>query len=196
MSIERLLAFTKFLNKFRDVKRLVYFSSEPERPENDAEHSRQLAMLAWYMIDRKKIDLSLEKVLQYCLVHDLPEIYAGDVSAVWRTDQQQIDKEQKEHQAIERIASEFPDMDVMSSLHSYQQKSDAESRFVYALDKLIPMMNAYNDNWFVWNEESMSLEALIDCKVWKIDIDPTVSATWDELLAILEEERDVLFPHH
>ncbi len=52
-----------------------------------------MAMLAWYMISTEKLELSLEKVLCYCIVHDMPEMYAGDVEALRRTPEIQKMKE-------------------------------------------------------------------------------------------------------
>ena len=75
MELDKILSFAAFLNKFREVERQMKFSHNP-RAENDAEHCWQLAVLAWYIISSHKLDLSLEKVLQYCLVHDIVEIYA------------------------------------------------------------------------------------------------------------------------
>ena len=75
MSLQEILSFSAFLNKFREVERSMWFSYD-RRKENDAEHSWQLSMLAWYVISQKKLPLSLEKVLQYCLIHYIPGIYA------------------------------------------------------------------------------------------------------------------------
>lgn len=73
--IEDMITFSKFLIKFRSITRVIDFSYDT-RSENDAEHSWYLAMMAWYIISTKKLNLSLEKVLLYCIAHDLVEIYA------------------------------------------------------------------------------------------------------------------------
>ena len=35
-------------------------------------------MTAWYIANIEKSNLSIEKILKYALIHDLPEVYAGD----------------------------------------------------------------------------------------------------------------------
>lgn len=48
--LKKIFTYLHFLDEFRKIKRVIYASGE-ERLENDMEHSYQLAMLAWYMID-------------------------------------------------------------------------------------------------------------------------------------------------
>lgn len=108
MQIENVLSFTKFLNQMRTIERTIYYTGS-DRRENDAEHCRQLAVLSWYIIATDNLPLSLEKVLQYCLIHDIAEIYAGDVEAIGRTPEQQAQKELNEKAAVERIEHEFPE---------------------------------------------------------------------------------------
>ncbi|HEC32674.1 MAG TPA: phosphohydrolase, partial [Candidatus Kaiserbacteria bacterium] len=47
MNIHSILDFTRFLNSFRAIKRVI-FTIGDGGPENDSEHSYQLAMMAWY----------------------------------------------------------------------------------------------------------------------------------------------------
>lgn len=113
--IEKVLNFAKFLTLFRKVERAVYYSHDT-RPENDAEHSWQLAMVARYIISLYQLDLQLEKVFKYCLVHDLVEIYAGDVYAYTDNLEAKAKKKEKEEQALEKITQEFTEFPEMSQL--------------------------------------------------------------------------------
>ncbi len=90
MNIHSILDFTKLLNKFRAVKRIVFTVGEGE-PENDAEHSYQLAMLSWYIISAENLKLDKNLVIKYALVHDLVEVYAGD-TYFYRSDKEEKDK--------------------------------------------------------------------------------------------------------
>ena len=58
--LKEILKYTKFLQEFYSIKRTVRLIGTEEH-ESDAEHSWQLAMLAWYLIDTKKLTLNLEK---------------------------------------------------------------------------------------------------------------------------------------
>ena len=77
MKIQDLIEFTKFTHSFQQIKRVIYANGE-DRNENDAEHSYQLAMACWLVVETKKLKLDLNKIVKYALVHDLVEIYAGD----------------------------------------------------------------------------------------------------------------------
>lgn len=55
-----------------------------DRAENDVEHSYSVAILCWYLNDKLKLNLDIAKVLKYALVHDFPEVYAGDVNTFAR----------------------------------------------------------------------------------------------------------------
>ena len=50
--LESSLNFTKFMVALQKVERAIYIPGE-DRKENDAEHSYQLAMLAWYLIQKQ-----------------------------------------------------------------------------------------------------------------------------------------------
>lgn len=66
--------------------------------------------------------------------------------ALRRSDTQQILKEQREHEAMERIRTEFPQAHPLwSRVEEYEKREDEESKFVYALDKVLPVINIYND---------------------------------------------------
>ena len=77
ISLKKVIDFVELLNRYRRVKRIVMVNKE-NRWENDIEHSYQLAMLAWYLLDSLKIKFNTDLVLKYALIHDIVEVYAGD----------------------------------------------------------------------------------------------------------------------
>lgn len=195
MNIQKVLSFTQFLGQMRNVERSIYYHDDIKRRENDAEHSRQIATLAWYIISLYKPELSLEKVLQYCLVHDIVEIYAGDEEALRRSPEQQEAKEKREEEALQRITNEMPEAHELRSLvKQYEKREDKESRFVYALDKMLPAMNIYNDGWYRWKQRKVDLDKdLLPVKEKKVACDPLIEEIRNELYAILKKEEDKLF---
>lgn len=73
--LQKIFSYLHFLDEFRRIKR-AYNATGEDRKENDMEHSYQLAMLAWYIIDTQGLSLEKDLVLKYCMVHDLVEVYA------------------------------------------------------------------------------------------------------------------------
>lgn len=143
---QKIFAYVRFLDEFRKIKRVMYNTGE-DRLENDTEHSYQLTMAAWYIMDVYKLDLDRDLVIRYCLVHDLVEVYAGD-TYIYSQDKEHFEsKSQREMAALLRIQKEFPEFpDMLQLMERYEHKCDKESLFVYALDKIIPVMNMYLDN--------------------------------------------------
>lgn len=190
MNIHSILDFTKLLNKFREVKRVVFTVGDGE-PENDAEHSYQLAMLAWYIISSKNLKLNKDLVIKYSLIHDLVEVYAGD-TYTFRSDKEEKDKVEREKESLERIQKEFPELsDMYELVHKYEERSDIESRFVYALDKLLPPMNIYLDGGRDWKKHKVTLDMIISNKTSKIALSPEIEPYYKEFLTILEENKDM-----
>ncbi|WP_204060140.1 HD domain-containing protein [Microbispora corallina] len=112
------------------------------RYENDAEHSFALGLVAVCLAPLVDEGLDLGRVARYALVHDLPEVHAGDVS-VYADAAEREKKAVREEEAREIIARDFGETFpwVIEDLYDYKAQEDPESRFVYALDKLLPHVN-------------------------------------------------------
>lgn len=188
-----LLSFARMLNDFRRIERVVRSNGE-DRWENDVEHSYHLAMLAWYIVSTEKLDLNPAKVLRYGLIHDLVEVYAGD-TYLYSADQAHVaSKQSREKEAGERLAKEFPDFtELHEAIGVYEERGDAESRFIYALDKLQPMINIYLDNGRTWIEKKVKFAMIDEAKADKIKLSPEVKVYYDSLMNLIEARREELF---
>jgi putative hydrolases of HD superfamily len=190
--MDNIFKFLELLHQFQQVKRKVRANGE-DRHENDAEHSYQLAMLAWYLIESKKLKLDTDKAMRYALVHDLVEIHAGD-TYFYASEQQQASKQANEAAALAKLEADFPELGEMwAAVHRYEDQSDLESKFIYALDKVLAPMNIYLDNGRSWKECRVPFEVLKENKAEKVRCCPDVELVFNELIAIIEVERDELF---
>ena len=191
-SLESLLQFVHFTHLTHKVERVARIPGET-RYANTVEHSYQLTLLAWYLIEKERLPLNKDLVIKYALVHDLVETYAGDTYA--HGTEGKDSKVQREHEAQKRIAVEFPEFkDLHTYIEAYELKQDPESRFVYALDKLIDPVNIYLENGKLWHEKKVTLQEVLDYKTEKIAVDPTVSKYFTELVVLFREKEDILFP--
>ncbi|KKS83434.1 MAG: Metal dependent phosphohydrolase [Parcubacteria group bacterium GW2011_GWA2_43_11] len=190
--LEYLLQFVRFTHLTHKVERVARIAGET-RYANTVEHSYQLTLLAWYLIEKEKLPLNKDLVIKYALVHDLVETYAGDTYA--HGTEGKDSKVLREHEAQERIALEFPEFsDLHEYIQKYETKLDPESRFVYALDKLIDPVNIYLEDGKLWHEKNVTLQEVLDYKTEKIAVDPTVSKYFAELVTLLRKKEDILFP--
>lgn len=115
------------------------------RPETDTTHTVMLGLFCLHLLPeinerrRSGEHLSVLSTLMYALVHDLPEVYAGDVNtAGGLTPDQQIAKNKAELRAFRQLETNLPSSFVVDILHGYMAQDSAEAQFVRYLDKILP----------------------------------------------------------
>lgn len=117
------------------------------------------------------------------------------MEAVNRTPEQQREKEKNEELAVERIHTEHPEANVLwERLETYEKREDEESKFVYALDKMIPVFNLYNDGGYRWKENKVQLDAeLCLYKQGKVKVSAEITNLWEQLYPLMKEKESDLF---
>lgn len=184
--LEALSSMIALTHRFQQTKRTIYATGE-DRFENDAEHSFQLALIAWYLIEKQRLPLNKEKVFLYALSHDLPEAYTGDKS-FYRTKEEDNDKKKLEKEAVEKLRKDHPDFPALSAtISTYEEMHDEESKFVYALDKILPILNIRLDEGRSWEHLDISFEMLYEGKRDKVTHDPTIQEYFLLIVEVLKE---------
>jgi len=192
--LEDLLKFTEFTNLFADVKRKTILNKDGSA-ENNAQHSFQLAIIAWYISQKESLKLNIEKLIKYALVHDLVETFSGTFSAYERNKTTQKIKDESEKKSLEKIRNDFKELpDLIDSLNSYLIQQDKESKLIYALDKLIPILNIELNNHDFYHTTKTTYENMIKAKDKKISRDPTVYKYFKLLIKYLYEDSKFFWP--
>ena len=193
LNLEDIIQFTQLLNKFQEVNRVIYHPGTTKL-ENDAEHSYQLAMTAWYLASNNFPHLNKDLVLKYALAHDLVEAYAGDTFIHSKNQAEHDSKHKREEDARIQILKEFPLFeDLHETIINYEKREDNESRFVYVLDKIHPVIQLYLDGGKMWKEREITLQMLLEKKRDKLELMPELLPIWNELEKVLDEDEDNLF---
>lgn len=193
MKLDSVLQFTEMLNTFRQVERVLY-ANGTDRFENDTEHSYNLAMLAWHIVTAEKLSLDLSRILEYALVHDLVEVYAGDTYIYSDDDDHLASKYARESDALQKLRQEFPmNENIFAVIERYEKREDAESRFVYALDKVQSVLQTYLDHGRIWKEKKITFDMLFESKKDKVALSPEIKPYFDELMLLLKKEERTLF---
>jgi putative hydrolase of HD superfamily len=121
------------------IERATTVPFDQKRYENDAEHSFSLGVAALCIAPLVDPGLDLARISTYALVHDLAEIYAGD-TPVYSDPVTRAAKPARERAARaelhQRFGNDFPWL--LNYLDNYIAMKDEESKFVYALDKILP----------------------------------------------------------
>lgn len=188
-SMDRLADVQKFIADFAKVTRAVPLATT-NTAENDVEHSYGLAMTAWFLHSHIAPELDLAKILQYALAHDVVEIHAGDTyvfdAAAVAT------KDIRERDALEQLRTEWPDFTEMTdATAAYADKRNEEARFVYAIDKLLPIiMIELDDAKTIWQHKQVTLamERAHKKTILQSDI---VAPYYEKLLSWLDERDNI-----
>ncbi|MBS6396973.1 MAG: HD domain-containing protein [Clostridiales bacterium] len=131
-TLEKQLAFIRQAEGLKSVLREAWSSTG--RRESTAEHSWRLALLAGLMAPSFEVDPA--RVLMMCLIHDLGELYMGDISAV--TVHDETEKHRAEERDVRRVLSYLPESQQEELLNlwlEYNENATPEAKLVKALDK-------------------------------------------------------------
>jgi putative hydrolase of HD superfamily len=147
-SIARALAFQREADKLKSVLRQSRVTFDPERRENDAEHSWHLALFAIVMLEHAaEPGVDLLRVLRMILVHDLVEIDAGDTFVY--DDAHAASQAQREEQAADRLFAMLDEPlagELRATWDEFEARESREARFARALDRAQPMLqNLWTD---------------------------------------------------
>lgn len=192
-SLNRIIELQKLLANFSRIDRMVdRRHGEKYVPENDSEHSYNLAMTAWFLASHFP-HLNKDKVIKYAMAHDIIEVHSGDTYIYG--DQELIDsKPRREAEALEKLKTDWPDFDELTDyIDGYAAKRDSEATFVYALDKLMPILIVYIHEGYSWKEQNVTQKMVYDHKIDKVALSPEVKNYFDQLYELLLKHPE-LFP--
>lgn len=190
LTIAGMMRFSDLLLRLQAVRRTVRVPGRGDY-ENDVEHSYQLALMAWYVNDVGDLGLDVDRVIRYALVHDLAEAHTGDVFVLDHEGRR--GKRERELAALDQIDGDLPEFRALTdAVREYDRQADPESQFVYALDKLMPMVMIYLEGGTSWREMAVSRDELLINKTKKTAACPPVQQLW-LALEVLIRERPELF---
>ena len=154
----------------REIDKLKYIFRKTklinsDRPENDAEHSWHLAMMAIVLAGHANEPIDLEKVMKMVLIHDIVEIDSGDVFAYDTT--KSHDNFDEELKAARRIFGILPKEQAEEFLNiwiEFEEMKTPESKFARALDRLEPLLQNASNNGGTWREFDVKYDKVIEKK--------------------------------
>lgn len=132
-NLNKYMDFIKVAEGLKSVTRTAWTSTG--RRESTAEHSWRLVLLASVLLEEFP-ELDKQKVLLMALVHDMGEVYTGDISA--NSEFSSREKEQAERHDIQEVFGKLPKEQgdfYISLWEEYSGEETPEARFVKALDK-------------------------------------------------------------
>ena len=185
--IASVLEFIVEIDKLKAVTRKV----KPlgvDRYENPAEHSWQIALLAWSLEAFAAKPAQIDRVIKLLLVHDLGEIDTGDTMAF--VTEGIAERKVAERAAVERIFGLLPRnrRDEMLSLwQEFEDETTPEARLAHAADRAMPVILNLANNGQSWRENGISYERVV--KRVGPQIEAGCPALWAHLKRQLDEQQ-------
>jgi putative hydrolase of HD superfamily len=147
------IQFLMEIDKLKLIQRQTRLLADPERRENDAEHSWHLALYVMILMEYADApNLNWLKVLKLVLIHDLVEIYAGDTFIY--DEKAQENQYKKELEAAHRLFSLLP-IDQADEFHAlwqeFETQNTAEAKFAKVVDRMQPFVHNYFSDGGTWH---------------------------------------------
>lgn len=132
MDAKRFLEIIHLAERLKDVTRHAYTSSG--RHESVAEHSWRICLMAFFLRDEFP-ELDMNRVVDMCMIHDMGEIFTGDIPSFLKTDADTA----TEDDLLEKWVDTLPEpyCSRMQSLYAEMNALETcEAKLYKALDKL------------------------------------------------------------
>jgi putative hydrolase of HD superfamily len=128
------------LSKLKQVFRTT--TTVPERRESTAEHSWSVSMIVIVLMDELKKEfgeIDQLKAIKLALIHDVVEIYAGDILAF--DTEARKEKEKVEAEALQKLMAIYPEFGRQLEAHWYEfeHKTILEAKIAKAADAICPI---------------------------------------------------------
>ncbi|MCJ7624378.1 MAG: HD domain-containing protein [Anaerolineaceae bacterium] len=153
--------FIVVVDKLKSVIRRTYLISE-DRRENTAEHSWQVALLAWLLAEYAEEHIDICRVGKMLLIHDIVEVEAGDTFIY--DELNKVDQFEKEQISAENLFGLLPDdqaVEMKALWHEFEARQTPEAKFAKSIDRLIPLLHNYYTEGKSWKKYGISADMVL-----------------------------------
>jgi len=182
--LKQVIEFMKETDKLKSVYRRTKLSQE-DRFEDGAQHSWHTALFAILLKDHLKDNIDYTKFLEMAIIHDLVEIYSGDVFAF--DEENQFKKFNEEKESAKKLFELLP-KELNLKFHSlndeYMNRETTESIYLSAINKTIPSIQNKITNYYSWKEFNISNTRLEEFFKVHCEID----SNFKQLIKIIKED--------
>lgn len=153
MKIDKYLETIHTINKLKDTTRHCY--TPGGRHESVAEHSWRMTMMAFFIRDEFP-EADMEKVLKMCLIHDLGEVFTGDIPSFDKTNA----NEDTEKKLLTDWVNSLPEpyKSEMSALYEEMEALETkEARIYKVMDNLEAVISHNESDLATWIPKEFEL---------------------------------------
>jgi len=187
MSIAAIAEFLLEIDKLKSVTRATK-PAGTDRHENSAEHSWQVALMAFALQPYAAESVQIDRVARMLLVHDVGEIDAGDVIVYAKVDP--VVRAAQELAGVRRVFGILPGeqaQPLIALWEEFEAAETAEARFAHALDRAMPVFLNLANQGQSWRDHNVSYERVM--ARLQPEIEAGCPALWSYLEGRLREAR-------
>ncbi|MEK7476154.1 MAG: HD domain-containing protein [Candidatus Coatesbacteria bacterium] len=185
----RQLRFVKEIDRLKRVLRQTWIM-DGSRRENSAEHSWHLAVMVLLLHGHARQRVNVLKCLKMALIHDIPEIHAGDVFIYSRRDRGAYQRQ--ELVAAKRLFGRLPRRQAAEYLALWREVETGDSpeaRFVKAMDRLEPIMCNYATKGRAWRKHGIRASQVRAVNMPRMKAVPEIGRYVDALITSAVRKR-------
>lgn len=174
MDARVLLDALSVAERLKDTTRHCY--TKNGRHESVAEHSWMMTLMAFFIKDEFP-EVDMDKVIKMCIIHDLGEVFTGDIPTFDKTE----GNEQTEEELLYRWVNTLPEnyaAEMTALYHEMAKRETIEARVYKAIDSLEALIQHNISDLSTWIPKEYGLNlTYADDKV-----------AFSEYLKVLREE--------
>ena len=154
MDCEKLLKVMHTTERLKDTMRHCYTSAG--RRESVGEHCWRLSLLAYFVTDEFE-GIDTEKLLKMCIIHDLGEIFTGDIPVFNQTKSNEETEENLLFKWLETLDEPFR-TEMLCLYKEMDELKTTESRVYKALDGIEALIQHNESDIKTWLESEYGLQ--------------------------------------
>ena len=132
MEVRKLLDIIEVCERLKDTTRHCY--TRKGRHESVAEHSWMMTLMAFFMRDEFK-DVDMDKVIRMCIIHDLGEVFTGDIPTFLKTSSNEETEENLLNNWVNTLPETYKN-EMLSLYEEMNERKTKEAKVYKAIDSL------------------------------------------------------------
>lgn len=164
--------------KLKDTMRHCYTSQG--RRESVAEHSWRITLMAYFLQDQFP-EADMFKIMKMCVIHDMGEIFTGDIPVFAKTAQNEKTEEQLLYDWVDSLPSPY-NTDMKELYEEMRERKTIEAKIYKALDSLEALISHNESDLSTWEDHEYDLQMVY------ADDRVTFSKFMTELREVIREE--------
>ena len=153
MDVKKYLETIHLAEGLKDELRHCYTSKG--RHESVAEHSWRITLMAYFLKDEFP-EADIDKVIRMCIIHDLGEVFTGDIPTFMKTGADETVEENLLDKWVASLPSPY-NQEMKELYREMKEHKTIEAKIYKAMDSLEALISHNESDIQTWSENEYSL---------------------------------------